>query len=171
MKKSQNIYLIGFMGVGKTTISKQIQQLLEWDEIDTDKFIVKKKKMPITEIFEQYGEAYFRKLETNILKDIAKMRELIVSCGGGMPLKEENRKIMKKSGTVILLSASPETIYEHVKKGKERPLLNGTMDLEYIESLMKKREKDYQAAKDIEIWTDYLSPEQVAQKIIENINN
>lgn len=171
MRRTGNIYLIGFMGVGKTTISKQLEQLLEWDEIDTDKYIVKKKKMPVTDIFEQYGEAYFRKLETNILKDIAKTEKQIVSCGGGMPLKEENRKLMKKSGTVILLSASPKTIYEHVKKGKERPLLNSHMDLEYIENLMEKRAKDYQAAKDIEIWTDALSPEQVARKIVEEMKN
>ena len=169
MKKTDNIYLVGFMGVGKSTISKQLQPLLGWKEVDTDKYIVGKKRMSISDIFEAYGEAYFRTLETNILKYLAKEEGQIISCGGGMALKEENRKIMKASGTVFLLSASPQTIYEHVKNGKERPLLNGHMDVKYIAELMEKRRPCYEKAGDIEIVTDSLTPEEVAEKIAEHM--
>ena len=115
MKKKRNIYLIGFMGVGKTTVSKYLRELTGWEEVDTDKVIVRKKNMGIPEIFEKYGENYFRNLESHILEDYAKKGQRIVSCGGGIILRENNRKLMKKSGTVILLSATPQTIYENVK--------------------------------------------------------
>lgn len=170
MKEERNIYLIGFMGVGKSTISRQLQKLLGWKEIDTDQYIVGKKKMAITDIFSAYGEAYFRTLETNILKDISKEQKQIVSCGGGMALKQENRKIMKQSGNVILLTASPQTIYEHVKGKKERPLLNGHMDVGYIAQLMKERESYYKEAADYEIAVDGLTPEKAAAQIIELLN-
>lgn len=166
MREEKNIYLIGFMGVGKTTVSKQLKEMTGWEEADTDKVIVSKKKMSIPEIFEKYGERYFRDLETNILRDFSKEKKKIISCGGGVILKEENRKIMKGSGTVVLLSAKPETIYEHVKKGKDRPLLNGNMNLEYIGKLMSEREPFYEAAKDVEIITDGKTPEEVAREMI-----
>ena len=118
MKKQGNIYLIGFMGVGKTTVSKYLRELTGWEEVDTDKVIVRKKNMGIPEIFEKYGENYFRNLESHILEDYAKKGQRIVSCGGGIILRENNRRLMKKSGTVILLSATPQTIYENVKDGK-----------------------------------------------------
>lgn len=170
MREDKNIYLIGFMGVGKSTVSRQLQKMLEWDEIDTDQYIVGRKKMAITDIFSAYGEAYFRTLETNILKDIAKEQKQIVSCGGGMALKQENQKIMKQSGTVILLTASPQTIYEHVKGKKERPLLNGHMDVDYIENLMKERETYYKEAADYELAVDGLTPEEAASQIIKLLN-
>lgn len=166
MKDKGNIYLIGFMGVGKTTVSKQLKDQIHWEEVDTDKVIVLKKKMTIPEIFEKYGERYFRNLESNILRDLAKEGGKIVSCGGGVILREENRKIMKESGTVVLLSASAATIYEHVKKGKERPLLNGNMNPAYIEKMMGERQPYYEAAMDVEIITDEKKPEEVASEII-----
>lgn len=158
--------MIGFMGVGKTTVSKQLREEIGWEEVDTDKVIVSKKKMGIPEIFEKYGERYFRDLETNILKDLAREEGKIISCGGGVILKEENRRIMKSSGKVVLLSASAQTIYEHVKKGKNRPLLNGNMNPAYIEKLMGERSPYYELAKDVEIVTDGLNPQEVAEEII-----
>lgn len=166
MKEKGNLYLIGFMGVGKTTVSRQLKDQIQWEEVDTDKVIVSKKKMTIPEIFEKYGERYFRDLETNILKDLSREERKIISCGGGVILKEENRKIMKSSGTVVFLSASPEVIYEHVKKGKDRPLLNDNMNPAYIEKMMGERQPFYEAAKDVEIFTDGMMPEEVAARII-----
>ena len=166
MREMGNIYLIGFMGVGKTTVSKQLREEMDWEEVDTDKMIVSRKKMGIPEIFEKYGERYFRDLETNMLRDLAKEERKIVSCGGGVILKEENCRIMKSSGKVVLLTASPQTIYEHVKKGKDRPLLNGNMNPAYIEKLMEERKPCYELAKDVEIVTDGLNPQEVAEEII-----
>lgn len=170
MKEQGNIYLIGFMGVGKTTVSKHLRELTQWEEIDTDKVIVRKKNMSIPEIFEKYGENYFRNLESHILQDYAKAGKQIISCGGGVILREENRRTMKKSGTVVLLSASPQTIYENVKDGKDRPLLNGNMNPAYIEKMMQERQPYYDKAKDIEIVTDEKAPKDVALEILERLN-
>lgn len=169
MKKQGNIYLIGFMGVGKTTVSKYLRELTGWEEVDTDKVIVRKKNMGIPEIFEKYGENYFRNLESHILEDYAKKGQRIVSCGGGIILRENNRRLMKKSGTVILLSATSQTIYENVKDGKDRPLLNGNMNPDYIGQMMQERQPYYEKAKDIEIVTDEKAPKDVAFEIIERL--
>lgn len=166
MKKEGNIYLIGFMGVGKSTVSKQLKEMTGWEEIDTDKLITAKKKMGIPEIFEKFGERYFRDLETNLLKDLSRESKKIISCGGGMILREENQKTMKTGGTVVLLSATPQTIFEHVKNGKERPILNGNMNIPYIEKLVQERQPFYEKAKDIEVVTDDKTPQEVAEEII-----
>ena len=92
MKKQGNIYLIGFMGVGKTTVSKYLRELTGWEEVDTDKVIVRKKNMGIPEIFEKYGENYFRNLESHILEDYAKKGQRIVSCGGGKQPEADEKK-------------------------------------------------------------------------------
>ncbi|MCI8326932.1 MAG: shikimate kinase [Lachnospiraceae bacterium] len=167
MRETGNIYLIGFMGVGKTTVSKKMREQIKWEEVDTDRFIVSEKGMEISEIFEKFGERYFRDLETNILKKLAKEGGKIISCGGGVILKEENRKIMKESGTVVLLTACADTIYEHVKDGTDRPLLNGNMNPAYIEKLMEERKPYYDLAKDVEITTDGKTPLEIAQEMIE----
>lgn len=149
-----NIYFIGFMGTGKSTISRQMAATTGYKEIDTDQEIVKQENMRIPEIFEKYGEEYFRSLETEFLKGMKKRQHCIVSCGGGMVLREENVKLMKETGVIVLLTATPETVLERVKNGKERPILNGHMNVQYIRELMEKRETYYQAAGEIVISTD-----------------
>ena len=139
MQLTKNLYLIGFMGAGKSSVSRAMAELSGLCEIDTDEEIVRREDRSIPEIFEQEGEIYFRETETALLRELAKKQGLIVSCGGGTILKEENRRLMKESGEVIFLSAKPETIYERVKNGKNRPLLNGHMNVEYIAELLAKR--------------------------------
>lgn len=167
MEKTGNIYLIGFMGVGKSTVSMQLRELLGWEEIDTDQALALKMGMGIPNIFEKYGENHFRDLETGLLQELAGQEGRVVSCGGGMILREENRSLMKQSGTVVLLRARPDTIYEHVKYGKDRPLLNGNMNVEYIRKLLQEREPYYALAKDVEVTVDGLTPRQVARQIME----
>lgn len=165
MQLDKNIYLIGFMGAGKSSVSRAMTEISGLDEVDMDAAIVSREGMTIPEIFEKKGEEYFRKAETEVLKELAGRQGVIVSCGGGTILKEENRKLMKKSGEVVFLSASPETIYERVKNGKNRPLLNGHMNVEYIRGLMEKRMPSYQQAKTMEIITDGKSPQKIAEEI------
>lgn len=164
-----NIYFIGFMGTGKSTISKQMAEITGYEEIDTDYEIVKKENMRIPEIFETYGEEYFRKKETEFLKGMREREHCIVSCGGGMALREENVKLMRETGVIVLLTATPETILERVKNGKDRPILNGHMNVSYIKGLMEKREPYYKQAGEIVISTDGRNSMDMAKELKENL--
>lgn len=169
MQLKKHLYLIGFMGVGKTSTSKQLGKKLEVEEVDTDAMIEKKEGKTISEIFSDDGEEYFRKVETEILDELMEREPCIVSCGGGMAMREENVKKMKQSGTVVFLVAEPKTIYAHVKESLSRPLLNGNMNVPYIAELMAEREPKYQEAADVIIKTDGYLPFQIADQIIEII--
>ena len=168
-KLNKHVFMIGFMGVGKTSTSRALSRKLDVKEIDTDAMIVKQEGKEISEIFASDGEEYFRSTETNLLDKIAEMSPCIVSCGGGMVMRDENVKKMKKQGKIVLLQATPETIYDHVKDSTNRPLLNGNMNIPYIKQLMDAREPKYKAAADIIITTDGLNPSQVADEIIKEM--
>lgn len=149
-----NIAIIGFMGTGKTTVSSALSKITGLKEIDVDAYIVEKAKMSIGEIFEKYGEEYFRNLETESLREIANNKNQIISCGGGAVLKDENVDILKNSGTIVLLTATPETIFDRVKDHTHRPILNNDMSLSHVKSLMEKREPRYQSVADIKVNVD-----------------
>lgn len=152
MKK--NIYFIGFMGTGKSTISRYMATITGYKEIDADQEIAKQENMRIPEIFEKHGEAYFRELETEFLRGMQEKEHYIVSCGGGMVLRKENVELMKENGVIVLLTATPETVLKRVENGKDRPILNGHMNVEYIEQLQEARKACYEAAGEIVIATD-----------------
>ena len=165
----EHIFMIGFMGVGKTSTSRILSKKLGVKENDTEAMIVKQEKKSIAEIFADEGEEYFRKTETGIIDKLAELEPCIVSCGGGMAMREVNVEKMKKIGKVVLLTATPETIYSHVKDSTNRPLLNGNMNIPYIKKLMEERAPKYNAAADIVIETDGCTPSQVADKIIDSL--
>jgi shikimate kinase len=154
MKYKENIILIGFMGTGKSTVSKELSETMEFVEIDTDKYIENNVGMSIPDIFMEYGEDYFRDLETKTLIALQDKEGLIISCGGGIVLRQENISHMKKNGKVVLLTALPETILERIKENKDRPILNNNMNVEFIKNLMNKRKDKYFSAADIIIETD-----------------
>lgn len=149
-----NIALIGFMGTGKTTISKALSQITGFEEIDVDAYIVKKQGRSISEIFEKEGEDYFRQLETEALQTVSQNEGQIISCGGGAVLKNENVEILKKNGVIVLLTATPETIFDRVKDHTHRPILNSDMSLEHVKELMAAREPRYQEVADIKVNVD-----------------
>ena len=132
-----NIVLIGFMGAGKSTISAFLRDALAMDVVEMDQVIAEQQGMSISEIFETYGEEYFRNLETQLLIDMQSKQNVIISCGGGVAMRERNVAEMKKNGKVVLLKADPQTILERVKDSDERPLLNGHKNVEYIADLME----------------------------------
>lgn len=167
--KKNNILLIGFMGTGKTTISSLLKDKMNLPEIDMDKYIVNKENTSIADIFEQKGEEYFRKVETECLIEILQNEGVIVSCGGGVVVKDENVTHMKDKGTIVLLTATPETIYHRVKNSNDRPILNGNMNVEFIAQLMEKRRERYLSVADIIIDTDDKTSEEVANEIIEKL--
>lgn len=163
---SKNIFLIGFMGVGKTTVSGCLSELLAMNVIEMDALIVQKVGMSINEMFSKYGEEYFRNEESNTIIELENAKQSVISCGGGVPMREHNVYNMKKNGRVVLLTASPETIYERVKDSTERPLLNGNMNIPYIAKLMEKRREKYQDAADIVVNTDNKTVLQVCENLI-----
>ena len=160
-----NIFLVGFMGVGKSTIAKELKKILDMNLVEMDARIVHEQGMSIKDIFEEYGENYFRDIESKLVLDIGDEGNTIVSCGGGVVLRPENVEHMRQSGKVVYLTATPESIFERVKNGNERPILNGNMNVDYIKGLMEKRKPFYEAAADIMIETDNKSIEKICQEI------
>ena len=166
-----NIALIGMMGSGKTTIGKMLQaKLSEFSFVDTDEEIVKLEQKTINDIFEEKGEAYFRTLETNILREIFKNDKQIISTGGGIVCKEENLQLLKGNSLVIYLRAADKTLYNRIKNSTERPLLKSNNMQEKIISLLKQREAMYEKAHFI-IDTDNKSIEEAEKEIIGIIND
>ncbi len=167
---NNNLFIIGFMGVGKTTVSDYLSIILNRHKIDIDKYIEEKENMTISQMFEEYGEDYFRNCETNVLKELNEKSNKIISCGGGIVLRGENIDLMKKQGKIVLLTASAQTIYERVKSSTERPILNNNMNVEFISSLMKKREEKYLETADIIINTDNKDIKEISDEIIKKFN-
>lgn len=168
-KMTHHIFLIGFMGAGKSTIASKLSYMLGMERLEMDQMIVDAQGMPISEIFDKYGEDYFRDIETSTLVDLKKREPSIVSCGGGIVVREENISHMKESGKIVFLTATPETIYERVKDSTHRPILNGNMNVEYIRELMEKRRTMYEAAADIIVATDGKSIEEICEELISRI--
>lgn len=164
---NQHIFLIGFMGTGKSTVSRKLKDMLQAREIDMDHAIVRENGMSIPGMFEKYGEEYFRDKETEMLRKLSGESPAIISCGGGTVLRPENVEIMKACGQIVLLTATPQTVFARVRHGKERPVLNGHMNVEYIAQLMKKRRSAYESACDVRVSTDNKTPEAIAEEILE----
>ncbi|MCR5054324.1 MAG: shikimate kinase [Lachnospiraceae bacterium] len=149
------LYITGFMGTGKTTVSKQLGETLPaYTVYDTDQEIEKKEGRAIKDIFATEGEEYFRRAETEILRSLSEEKNVIISCGGGIVLKEENRLIMKEKGHVILLTSTPETILKRTCMNDRRPLLKNKKTPEEIKKMMQEREAAYKEAADYTISTD-----------------
>ncbi|SDB04479.1 shikimate kinase [Pseudobutyrivibrio sp. YE44] len=164
-----NIFLIGFMGTGKSSIASYIGEHFGMSVVEMDETIEANEKMSIKDIFAEKGEAYFRNLETDLLRKIGQGDNTVVSCGGGVPMREENIKVMKESGVTVLLTAEPEIIYKRVCKSNNRPLLNDNMSVEYIADLLGQRREKYEKAADFSVTTDDRDKRDIAQEIIHRI--
>lgn len=161
-----NIVLIGFMGSGKSTISRALSKVFAMEVIEMDQVIAEREGMSISEIFEVHGEEYFRNLETELLRELQNRKGVVISCGGGVPMRDENVVEMKKNGKVVLLTASAETILDRVKNNHDRPLLENNKTVTFISDLMTKRRDKYEAAADIIIQTDDKSAFEICEEII-----
>lgn len=163
----ENISLIGFMGTGKSSVGKLLASRLGFYFTDLDAEIEAKCNMTILEIFDQYGEDYFREKEKSVLKEVAARKNTVIATGGGAVKDAENLSLLKKSGFVIALTASAEVIYERTARVGERPLLDNATETERkqrIVDMLEERNKFYEQA-DYAIDTDELSPMQVADDI------
>lgn len=165
INNKKNIFLIGFMGCGKSTMARLLAEELQLELVEMDETIEKEEQRSINEIFEADGEAYFRDLESQLIVRIAERGGMIVSCGGGAILREENVQNMKRNGSVVYLCATPETIYDRVHTSTNRPLLNGHMNVDYIRGLMEKRIPKYEGAADVTIVVDGKEKKDVLKEI------
>ena len=161
----KNIYLVGFMGTGKSAVGSALARKKKWQFIDLDGLIELREKKPITDIFAKEGEAYFRRLEKKTLKEVAKEKKFVVACGGGIVIDEGNIRIMRDTGIIICLKASPGKILERVSGTLHRPLLNVPNPKERIELLLKLRSPYYAKAHKC-IDTSRLSIKEVVAKIL-----
>lgn len=165
-----NVILTGFMGCGKTSVGIRLSYYLRRTMIDTDKWIERKKRMTISEIFEKEGEKAFRQMETDCLQELLKTADKqIISVGGGLPVKEENRQLLLKLGKVFYLKASPETIYERVKADTTRPLLQVADPLAQIKLLLGARENAYSSCADVTIDVSGKSFDAIIESIADNL--
>lgn len=166
---ADNYVLIGFMGAGKSSVGRILAKKTGKTLMDTDEMIVKQMNLSINEIFAEYGEEYFRNLETNLLKALCdNAHDSIISVGGGLPMKEENRPYLKKLGTVVYLSVNEATVVKRLKGDTTRPLLRGTKDevKAKVRDLLSKRSGVYSSCADIVIATDKLTKEQIVDEIL-----
>ncbi len=141
--------LIGFMGCGKSSVGIRLSYALKRTMIDTDKWIEKQQNMTISEIFASQGEAVFRQMETDCIRTlIEKENGRIISTGGGLPVREENHRLLKQLGRVYYLKVTPEAVYERLKGDTTRPLLQGNDPEQKIRELLAYREPLYEACAD-----------------------
>ena len=167
----KNLYLIGFMGAGKSTIARALAKKCPAKRIEMDQLIEEQQGMAITDIFAAHGENYFRDLETQLLRSFSESAGYVVSCGGGSVLRDENAALMKENGCIVFLRATPETIYERVKDSTNRPILNGNMNVEYIRELMEKRRPRYEAVADICVDTDGKNVDAISEEILKAVED
>ncbi len=166
---ARNIILEGFMGSGKTTVSEILADRLELELLDTDQAIEEAKGRRISVIFAQDGEEAFREMETQLLEMVCSehLGQMVISLGGGLPLREENRELLKKAGKVVYLRTSPETVFKRLEGDDTRPLLKTDDPMKKIKELMENRRERYEAAADVIIDTDGKEPSEIADEIIE----
>lgn len=169
--RRQRIVLIGFMGSGKTSVGLKLSYKLRMPIEDTDKLIERREGCTISELFARKGEEYFRRCETELLTELSKKSvSKIYSVGGGTPVREENRKLLRRLGTVIYLRVRPETVYERLKGDRTRPLLQCENPLERIRELMEERREIYESCADVTVDVDSGNLDEITEKIAEGLN-
>lgn len=167
----KNIILIGFMGCGKTSVGKRLAQTLECDFLDTDELIEKEQGRSISEIFATDGEGVFREMETQCLKNLLQKDDsgFVLSVGGGLPIREVNRELLKELGDVILLHVTPDVVYKRLRNDKTRPLLQDKNPRGRIVDLMNARKTFYEDAATHVVEVSDRSFEEIVREIL-NIN-
>jgi len=164
----KNIVLTGFMGTGKTEVGRELSNILRWRLIDVDDEIVRARGMAIKDIFSSLGEEAFRDMETEMIREVSKNRNVIISTGGGAVLRQENMDILRGCGIVVCLTATPETILKRTSNNDERPLLKVDDPLKRIRELLEFRRPYYEKA-DVMVDTESKTPHQIAEEILERI--
>jgi len=167
-----SLALVGFMGTGKTAVAQALAQRLNKEFIELDSLIEEKAGKSIPAIFQQDGEAVFRKLETEVTKQVAGRKNAVIAGGGGIVLNQINIKYLKKECVIVYLTASPEVILKRTAGAKnERPLLEVADKAQRIQELLEQRQPLYEQAADITIDTAGLNIDSVVKQIIGELKN
>lgn len=165
-----HIVVIGFMGSGKTRVGKRLSKDFDLPFIDIDRVIVKKMNMPVKDIFERFGEPFYRALETTAVKALIEDPEQkVISLGSGLPMQEQNEKYMKQLGTVVYLKGSFATLKKRLENSNTDPLIQGSDRDEKIKKLLKQRDPVYAKYADIEIITGDKPFESLIEELEEKI--
>lgn len=169
----ENLILVGYMGSGKSTVGKELAKASGKQFMDTDAMIEERAGCSIREIFQTEGEEAFRRMETELLRELSASKvNSVIATGGGIVLRSQNRKLMRKTGSVIWLSASPEETLSRVRSDTGRPLLDSASEEELAEKIRKmlsERGPAYEASADWTIETDGLSVKEIVKKIQEQV--
>lgn len=169
MNKKHNIILIGFMGSGKTSVGERLAERLSYRFQDTDQMIERKASDTINHIFQTQGEEYFRTMETNLLLELkTSLTHAVLSSGGGIPLREQNKKLLREIGYVVYLRATKETIVKRLLGDTTRPLLQGGDLQERVGLLLEYREPFYEKVANKIIATDDKSFDEIINLIMES---
>lgn len=165
----KNIILIGFMACGKSSVGRRLSQAIDLEFLDTDSLIEQKAGTSISDIFSTQGEAAFRTMETECLKELINREggAFVLSVGGGLPIREENRRLLSQIGTVIYLRVTPDTVFMRVRNDKSRPLLQTTNPRGRIMDMMNARKQFYEDAADYVLEADNKSFEAIIDEIKE----
>jgi len=170
MNKAENIYLIGLMGAGKTTIGRQLAKALQLPFYDSDKAIEEQTGVDIPTIFEYEGEEGFRLREQNMIEELTQIDGIVLATGGGAILKEKNRQALNNNGYVVYLQCTVDKILQRTKRDTQRPLLDTSNPRERIEKLFAEREGLYLSCADFVIETSSMQSKAVVQNILNEYN-
>ena len=163
----QNIYIVGLMGAGKTTIGRQLARRLAWRFVDSDHEIVARTGVNIPTVFEIEGEAGFRRRESQVVEELTTLRHIVMATGGGVVLAKENREHLRCNGMVVFLDVSPRQLYERTRHDKNRPLLQVDNPFGRLEALHAERWPLYQDVADVIIDATSCNAQSIVQTIIQ----
>ena len=153
--KKENVILIGFMGCGKSTVGRKLAGAFGYEFLDTDDLIEAQQGKKISDIFAEEGEEAFRQMETDLIKQLKEeAKKKVIATGGGMPMREENRKLLREVGTVVFLEAKIETILERLQNDTTRPLAAGDDREKRLRPLYEKRSPIYKEAAEVVVDTE-----------------
>jgi shikimate kinase len=169
MSKPNNIFLIGPMGAGKTTIGRQLASQLGFEFADSDHEIQDRTGVDIPTIFEYEGEDGFRQREIQAVDDLTQGHNLVLATGGGVVMRAENRKHLASRGLVVYLYCSPEQQYERTARDRNRPLLQTEDPLARLRDLMEQRDPLYRQVADLIVSTEKRTASGVVREIVRHL--
>ena len=165
MSASERIFLVGLMGAGKTTVGRKLAQCLQYDFVDTDKLLEHRTGVTVRHIFDLEGEQGFRDREANILAEISAWHQVVIATGGGIVERQENRRILRSSGTVVYLNADLELLWQRLENCHDRPLISRPNPRQTLAALLLKRAPLYADVADIDYRVGAGSPARAATAI------
>jgi len=164
-----NVYIIGFMGSGKSTVGRLLAERMGMEFIDTDELIEKKTEISIEELFKRFGEDFFREIEARILFEVSKTLGVVVACGGGVVLGDENMRLLRSTGIIVYLHVSIEELVKRLANDDKRPLLQVDNKVQVIRSLYSTRLPLYMKYADIIVDNTRKRPKDVVREIFDEI--